>query len=205
VTATLLYVTDPMCSWCFGFAPVLAGVQAELARGVTLRMVLGGLAPDSTEPMPEELKIYIQEAWRAVEARSGVRFEWSYWERNSPRRSTWPACRAVLAAGERGPEMFAAIQHAYYREARDPSRGEVLLEVAAELGFEPTAFAERLESPEVADLLRRDFLLRDRLGASSFPSLGLERNGELALLTRGWIDPVPLREALARAGLLGTD
>ena len=65
MTATVLYVTDPMCSWCFGFAPVLAGVQAELTRGVTLRMVLGGLAPDSTEPMPEELKTYIQEAWRA--------------------------------------------------------------------------------------------------------------------------------------------
>ena len=175
----IAYVADPMCAWCWGFAPVLADVEARLPEGVETKLVLGGLAPDSDVPMPESMRRYIQSAWRDIEARTEARFEWRYWERNEPRRSTWPACRAVLAAGERGEEMFGAIQTAYYREARDPSRLEVLLDLASGLGFEREEFAAHMEGPEVASLLEADFNLRDRIGASSFPSLGIERDGFL--------------------------
>ena len=202
MTTRLLYVADPMCSWCFGFAPVLARVRRDLAPHVELHLVLGGLAPDSEEPMPETTRRYVQQAWREVEARSGARFEWSYWDRCQPRRSTWPACRAVLAAGAQGEAMFEAIQRAYYREARDPSDRAVLVELGAQLGFEAAAFVAAIDAPETRDLLAAEFELRDRLGASGYPSLGLERDGELRLLTHGWIDEAPLRELFSAEGLL---
>ena len=70
----LIYVADPMCSWCWGFAPVLDEVRATLGLDVPLRYVMGGLAPDSVEPMPPEVREYVQSAWDAVEvADSAVR------------------------------------------------------------------------------------------------------------------------------------
>ncbi|MFT7668746.1 MAG: putative protein-disulfide isomerase [Planctomycetota bacterium] len=198
----LFYIADPMCSWCFAFAPLIDRVQQSLAAGVTLRYVLGGLAPDDQQPMSDETKGYIKSAWQSIEARTTTRFNWEYWDVCQPKRSTWPACRAVLAAGDRGPEMFAAIQQAYYLDARDPSNFEVLVEIGAQLGFDPSAFHEAIDSPKASAALTQDFELRDKLGARSFPSLGVGQNGQLKLLTSGWIEEAQLLSTLEREGLL---
>ena len=42
--ARLIYVMDPMCSWCWGFAPVLQGLAEQAAEhGVPLVLRVGGL------------------------------------------------------------------------------------------------------------------------------------------------------------------
>jgi putative protein-disulfide isomerase len=201
-TGRLLYVADPMCSWCWGFAPVLSKLEPRLRSGVGLQLVMGGLAPDDDRPMDPATARYVQNAWHAVEARTGARFEHAFWERCTPRRSTWPACRAVLAAEERGREMFDAIQRAYYLEARDPSDRATLVTIAGELGFDESAFAERIDADETRAALRRDFELRDRAGVNGYPSLVLERGGEATMLTRGWVDEPEAARVLGHAGVL---
>jgi len=198
----LLYVADPMCSWCWGFAPVLASVTADLPDDVGVRLVLGGLAPDSDVPMDDAMVRYVQDAWHAVAARSGAEFNHAFWEQHHPKRSTWPACRAVLAAGERSREMYEAIQRAYYLEAHDPSDRATLIELAGELGLDPAKFDATLDAPETHALLAEEFALRDRLGATGYPSVGLERNGELKLIAAGWNDEPALRAIFEREGLL---
>ena len=38
--ARLLYVMDPMCSWCWGFAPVVEALATQAAeRGVPMQLV----------------------------------------------------------------------------------------------------------------------------------------------------------------------
>ena len=88
MSETLYYVADPMCSWCWGFQPVLGRVKAALPEEVTLRYVMGGLAKDTDEPMPEETRAYVQNAWREVSATTGARFNWDFWSRCKPRRSS---------------------------------------------------------------------------------------------------------------------
>ena len=118
----LIYVGDPMCSWCWGFSRALDGVH-DLVGEVPIRYVMGGLARDSDKPMLDETRAYIQGQWRMVTAETGAEFNWSFWEVNVPRRSTYPSCRAVIAAGIQGAArlMFEAIQRAYYQQARNPS------------------------------------------------------------------------------------
>ncbi|HCN45385.1 MAG TPA: disulfide bond formation protein DsbA, partial [Pseudomonas sp.] len=49
MTARLLYVMDPMCSWCWGFAPVAAALIAQAQQaGVETRLVVGGLRTGSS-------------------------------------------------------------------------------------------------------------------------------------------------------------
>ncbi|RME33176.1 MAG: DsbA family protein, partial [Gammaproteobacteria bacterium] len=145
----IYYVLDPMCSWCWGFNPALEMLLEALPPGEKVRYVMGGLAPDSTEPMPAQTREYVREQWRLVSARTGAHFNWDFWERCRPRRSTWPACRAVIAAGLQGernvPGMIRAIQEAYYLQARNPSEREVLIELAGEIGLDPHRFALDLE------------------------------------------------------------
>ena len=119
-----------MCSWCYGFRSVRDQVIAHAGPQTRVRYVMGGLAADSNEPMPETMRGYVQEAWRAVAATTGVSFNWDFWSRCTPRRSTYASCRAVIAAGGQGPQLFDRIQRAYYEEARNPSDEETLVACA---------------------------------------------------------------------------
>ena len=201
MSATLLYVADPMCSWCWGFAPVLASVTEDLRDDVSVRYVMGGLAPDSDEPMEEAMKEYIRGAWRSVTERAGVRFNWSYWEMASPRRSTWPACRAVVAARQQSPELgwrlFEAIQRAYYLEARNPSDLEVLVGAARTLApdLDLPRFEAELDGPQVRALFEADRRLAAELGAHGFPWLGEVGTEGVRVLSAGWS---PAEEVLGR-------
>ena len=85
--ARLLYVVDPMCSWCWGFTGVRAQVSEEFPDH-EWQLVMGGLAPDSDEPMEEETRAYVQDAWRAVAQRTGAEFNHDFWTECAPRRST---------------------------------------------------------------------------------------------------------------------
>ena len=196
--STIYYVADPMCSWCWGFSPVLEQVVGELPSGASVQYVMGGLARDSDEPMSEEVRSYVQNAWRQVSATTGARFNWDFWGQCQPRRSTYPACRAVLAGGLQGalPEMFAALQRAYYTEARNPSDTSTHLALASELGLDTDRFAEDLASTRVEELLQRDFAQRRELGVYEFPSLILETEGGRYSIVRGWATLEAVRERL---------
>ena len=202
----LVYVADPMCSWCWGFAGVLATAEAQLRPEVTLELVLGGLAPDDDAPMSDSMRLYVQSAWRAVEERTGATFEHAFWSKHRPRRSTWPACRAVLVAEELSPgsgrAMFAAIQRAYYLETRDPSDRAVLAEVAREQGLDAQTFAARLDAPRIQERLEADFARRDALSITVYPSVALEHGDRTEVLTRGWTDAETFLELLRERGLL---
>jgi len=196
----LLYVVDPMCSWCWGFT----GVRREVSEAfpdLEWQLVMGGLAPDSDEPMDEATRTYVQEAWRAVSQRTGAEFNHDFWTECAPRRSTYPSCRAVIVAGESGKaeEMLAAIQRAYYQEARNPSDTETLTALAADIGLDPSEFELALHSPETQTQLTEDFALRSTIGAYSFPSVGLLEGDQAQLLTTGWCDAQALASAIRAA------
>jgi putative protein-disulfide isomerase len=46
------YVADPMCSWCWGFTPVIDAIEATYRDRLTGTMAMGGLRPGTTAPMP---------------------------------------------------------------------------------------------------------------------------------------------------------
>jgi putative protein-disulfide isomerase len=47
-----VYFADPMCSWCYGFAPVMRQLRQRYGDVAQVRPVMGGLRPGTTEPMP---------------------------------------------------------------------------------------------------------------------------------------------------------
>ncbi len=189
---TLYYVLDPMCSWCWGFRPVfeslLDHISTNLPDQINIQYVMGGLAPDSDQPMPEETCLYIQKQWSAVETTLGAKFNWDFWSECQPRRSTYPACRAVIAVGQQGekniPAMIIAIQKAYYLQARNPSDLETLIELVEEIDLNVDQFKYDVSSPQTEQLLRTDFETRRKLGVNSFPTVLLETANGVHFLAR---------------------
>lgn len=186
----LYYIADPMCSWCWGFSPVLESVSGVLPVEIPIRYVMGGLARDSEEPMSVETRSYVQSQWRLVAEQTGAEFNWDFWKNCEPRRSTYPACRAVIAAGMQRPEgteaMFNAIQRAYYLEARNPSNAETLAQLAGEAGLDADRFRVDLVSNHTDELLHKDFELRRSLHADKFPTMILDHDENQFWLAYGY-------------------
>lgn len=192
MTATLYYIHDPMCSWCWAFRPVLSELLSRLPKTVTAVKLLGGLAADTSEPMPEAMQERLQQTWRRIEQSvPGTRFNYDFWKLTTPRRATYPACRAVLAAREQGADeaMLEAIQMAYYLQARNPSDSDTLLQLAGELGLDTAAFSEALHSERIQQQLQREVDRARALGADSFPSLVLEFDGNHWPVPVDYLDP----------------
>jgi putative protein-disulfide isomerase len=175
---TLYYVHDPMCSWCWGFSPVWNQIKQELPQQIKLISWVGGLAPDSDEAMPQSMRDHLQATWKRIsDVIPGTQFNFDFWTLNTPRRSTYPACRAVIVArqmADKEDEMTLAIQHAYYLEAKNPSDLETLNEVAVSIGLDLEQFRQRMFSTELLQDFESELQSVRNIGVNSFPSLVLE-------------------------------
>lgn len=193
-TRILHYIHDPMCSWCWAFRPVWAAIRAQLPDDVRTNQLLGGLAPDTPDQMPHEMRRKIREIWRTIERNvPGTRFNFDFWDLCIPRRATLPACRAVIAARQQGVQfeerMILALQTAYYLQARNPSDESTLVSIAGETGLDPARFAADLGSEPTDRQLQQEIASARRMAVDGFPSLVLEEGAGLRPLRIDYRDP----------------
>ncbi len=205
---TLYYFGDPMCSWCWGFRPVLEQIDQEYPelKRVT---VMGGLRGGEEVPMADDLAEMIRGAWLRIEQSTGQSFNHDLWRDHRPLATTWPACRAVLSARLLDPAAewpyMVGMFEAYFTRALDPSRRETHLGVAEKQGLDTEAFAAMLESEEVEQALQLDLLTTQRFGITGFPSVVLSVDDENFLISPGYQPVEGLRKAInavyAKAGI----
>ena len=198
---TLYYIHDPMCSWCYAFGPVWAQLQAALPASVKVQRLLGGLAPDNQTPMDEAMRQRLEAAWQRIEKSvPGTTFNFDFWRQCTPYRSTYPSCRAVIAATMQNSEydeaMTRAIQRAYYQQARNPSEVDTLIEIATETGLDKDVFSKRIASEETETELQRQITLASRIGADSYPALILSVNGSRWPVGIDYNDPAPMLDTI---------
>jgi len=184
---TLYYVHDPMCSWCWGFREQWHKLQIALTDKVNIEYVLGGLAPDTNQLMPMGMQKTIKETWQKIQQEiPGVNFNFNFWKLNQPRRSTYPACRAIIAARKQQPEsalkMLLAIQQAYYLQAKNPSDIDVLISLAEKIGLNAVLFASEINAASCQDVLLKEIYFCREIHVHSFPSLVFEKDAVQRLL-----------------------
>lgn len=191
MTSRLLYVMDPMCSWCWGFAPVVrALVEQARAAGVPLALVMGGLRTGHGAALEPTTRRYILEHWHAVHDATAQPFRFEGALPDGFVYDTEPACRAVVSARHLDEDcawaLVGEIQQAFYGEGRDVTQASVLTELAERVGLPRGEFATTFDSQDCHQTTLADFSWARDLGIAGFPTLLAERNGQLALLTNGY-------------------
>ena len=203
----LIFVGDPMCSWCYGFGKQLADVQGAFPE-MSLDIVVGGVGAGATEPLTLAQREFRLGHWSRVEAASGLPFDREAFKtRTGFVYDTEPACRAVVAARLMAPSIdqlgvFRAIQHGFYAEGLDVTDGEVLAKLLAEtmtrLGFPTTAeaFLVVWRAREAVAATQEDFQQARGWGISSFPTLLLQDGSKLYNLVTGFVGASELRSLI---------
>ncbi|WP_294963285.1 DsbA family protein [Sulfurimonas sp.] len=182
---TLYYILDPMCSWCYAFAPSWKKLLQNLPSHVEIEYIHGGLARHSDVPMPQEMQDMLQNTWKEIEQKVGTKFNYDFWSKCKPRRSTYLACQACVSARAQNKEyeMIQEIQKAYYQDALNPSDRDTLELAASNINLDVEKFSHDLESKEIVNLFEEDLNKRRNLGIRSFPSLVLKSNNEYFSIT----------------------
>lgn len=184
----LWYFADPMCSWCWGFSPVIEAVRAQYRDRLKIALVLGGLRHE-TEPMTAAQREEILHHWRAVHELTGQPFRFDGALPEGFVYDTEPACRAVATMGGIDPAqvfpLFRAIQTAFYAEGRDVTRASVLAELAAGLGVGPAAFLQAFDSDDARARTQAHFRQARQAGVRGFPALILQQDAQLHAVSAG--------------------
>ena len=191
-TPHLIYFSDPMCSWCYGFSPVIEEIRREFGRALPIRIVMGGLRPGTETPMTEEAKLEVGEHWVHVHEATGLPFNGAGMSAPGFVYDTDPAARAVVVARRQGEEMAASFlgrtQRAFYAEGRDVTQAGTLGEIAEELELEREPFLAAWATEEAKQETWRDYAISQRAGVTGFPTLvaGPNDEGVYGVVTRGY-------------------
>jgi len=199
----LVYFADPMCSWCWGFAPQIALLQERLGLQVPILAIMGGLRPGTREPMNEALKSAVRSHWAHVAERTGQPSDCSFFDRAAFVYDTEPACRAVVTVRNLRPDMtlsyLQAVQQAFYAEGRDVTQAGELAACAEGIGLARDSFLSEFDSDEMGEATERDFLTAQRLQVTGFPTLFAEEGGQPPVrLLEGYRDVTTLIPALEK-------
>lgn len=186
----LWYFADPMCSWCWGFSPVIEAVREAYHERLKIALVLGGLRPGTTSPMTALTRDEILHHWHQVHERSGQPFRFDGALPDGFIYDTEPASRAVVTAGGLDASkifaMFKAIQAAFYAAGRDVTQPAVLAELAVGIGIDPAAFLQAFDSDAARAKTQAHFAQSRKAGVRGFPTLILQRGEQLDRITDGW-------------------
>src|SRR5690554_4706244 len=140
----LIYIMDPMCSWCWGFAPVVDAIQAAHPE-LPIHLVAGGLRPGVTDPMQDSARQALAEHWQAVREASGQPLLDPAGLPAGFIYNTEPACRALVVARELDAErlwpLAKSVQHAFYARALDVTQCSVLADLAEQAGYARSRFS----------------------------------------------------------------
>jgi putative protein-disulfide isomerase len=171
----LVYFADPMCSWCWGFSPVISAIGERFGKALPIRLVMGGLRPGTIKPMDEASKVSMRSHWEHVHQASGQPFDFDFFERETFVYDTEPASRAVVVTRRRsmhdGLAALRRIQAAFYGENRDVTAAATLTKIAGELGFEAAQFRAEFDAAAALNETQSDFALSRNAGITGFPTL----------------------------------
>jgi len=188
-TTKLIYIGDPMCSWCYGIAPEITKVKDNYKDQLSYELIMGGLRPYNTQMMVE-LKDFLAHHWEEVNERSGQEFSYDILNSNDITYDTEPPSRATVVVRKIAPEkemtFFKQVQIVFYLENKNMHLTESYQSILNDLDIDYDLFTKLFESAEMKNEVKLDFEKSQKMGIRSFPTLVLKHKDDLHLISNGY-------------------
>jgi len=185
----LIYVADPMCSWCYGISEEVASLKSKYAEKMGFQLVMGGLRPYNTETM-QDLGEMLSHHWDAVEERSGRPFKRDILSDVSFIYDTEPPSRAVISMRAINPEaefdFFKDVQVAFYRDNENTNDEQTYVNLLPKYGVDAETFLKYYHSEGMKSAVKVDFAIASKLEVRGFPTLMLESDEAYHVISRGY-------------------
>ncbi len=197
-----VYIGDPMCSWCWGFAPVLDELQRTF--NIPIDVMVGGLRPGPVaEPLDKHMRDFLAHHWEQVAATSGQAFDHAGLQRpDGWRYDTELPCVAVVTMRELAQaetlRFFARLKRAFYAENIDITTVDAYPQLLAGFDVSEDVFVDLLQSDAMKKAAWQDFATARKLGVSGFPTLLIQDGERWTLASAGYTGAEILIPSLRR-------
>ncbi len=186
----LVYFASPMCSWCWGFSPVIQQLEASYGMD-KIRLVLTPFRVDTTEPMDDALRNYVLGQWHKVHQATGQAFDFRFAMPDDFIYNTTLVCLSIKAFCKQLPaqelEYMRVLQQAYYTENQNLTSKAVLLQIVQGFDLDIKSFKQDLFGQQVKLELNEDFSLCQQLAVQSYPTLMLHQQDDYHLIANGYL------------------
>ncbi len=199
MTPKVLFVTDPMCSWCWGMASEIEHARRGATGEFEFDCLLGGINVGSSHPISDFARARLADIWRRVNRVTGAAFgaglpggDFVY--------NSLPACIAAEAIREltQAPpfEFVHRLQRRFFVDGNDVANEACLAGEAAALGVDSAQFAQACRDTAIVARVHEGFAIAKSYGTAALPSVLLEVRGVRRLVAGGYVDAPTLIDSL---------
>lgn len=195
----IIYYTDPLCCWSWGFEPQWRRLLYEYADKIVFRYVMGGLLPswkNFSDPMYSVSRpMQMGPVWFEASEATGMPMNHKIWVKDPP-ASSYPACIAVkcaqLQSSSAGVKYLRLLREAVMIDGKNIAKQEVLTNIAQALAssypnlLNPDKFAGDLTNNNGLEAFRADMNEVQTKGINRFPTLIMKSSTKPAIIMTGY-------------------
>ena len=200
-TAKLVYYTDALCGWCYGFSPVMRKIQEEYRNKIDIDVVSGGLFLNDRVGPIDKVAPYIKTgAYQKVEQATGVEFGNGFLNQKDMVLNSLPPAIALCIVKESVPEkaldFVELLLAANYDHGMNPDDSKAYEKYAIQIGIDAQEFNIKMRNSIYAQKALEDFERYRSEGIQGYPSLVLETENKKYHLTTGFMPYEELKPLL---------
>ena len=187
----VVFVTDPLCSWCWGMLPQMLDVRSRLQDEALFDLMMAGMQIGGPRPLAEHEFTRLKSLWAEVSETTGQRFSGRLPADETFVYHSEMACRAVeamrICQSEPPWEFFLRLQQAFYLQALNINKPSVVRRLVKDMDVSEDDFLKAYESSHVREHTRALFDEAKRLGAHALPTVLLDLGEGPKLVSGGYV------------------
>lgn len=213
---TITYIYDALCGWCYGFSPVIRQFHQQYADAFDFTVLSGGMMTGARVKPISASMAYIEQAYKVVEDRTGVRFGEAYLT-NILQPGTYVSdsekpgmamtlFKAILPESDQSGAAVAfagTLQQALYRDGVDLNVDAAYGPLVEPFDIDPGEFVAHLSDPAIKEQTWAEFNLVSQYGITGFPTVIATVGDNLYALARGYVPYAQLDGAAQQLLKLG--
>lgn len=195
-SATLFYIGDPMCSWCYAMSDILKEVEEYCTfLNINFKIIVAGLRGSKSEEWNSSFKSFLKNEWINISKVASKEFSFELFNLDYFDYDTTNACKAILIVkkllkdrednNKTTLEFFSKIQKKFYAQSLDTKELDFYKDICEDLNISFDEFSKLFLDNKIEQELKDEFRF-SRTFSSSMPSLILVKDGKKIDISIGY-------------------
>lgn len=205
VKPKIYYVYDPLCGWCFAYAPIMTKLAQEFKDQVEFVVIPGGMIVGENVRPIREIAPYLLQAIPELEEISGVKMGEPYMamvKEGSYIASSYRPSLAMVVFKSfhtgRDVEYAHKVQQSYFIEAKDIMGDSLYMDLARQFEIVPEEFMKRMADTSYQTKTQEHFDFAAYLHTKGFPALVGKSGDSFIKITYGYLSEEESRKKIQK-------
>lgn len=196
------YIYDALCGWCYGFSKTFHRFYDRYESNIQFHVLSGGMVRGEKEGPIGEVAGYIQDAYKEVEQRTGVKFGEKFIDGTLKEgsahftsiRTSVAMTVMKLSSPEKQVPYALSLQKAIYQDGVEPTDDMAFAKIASKFGQDTTQFLALMKQDRVLKRTEQEFDAVNKMGVKGFPTVIIQMGDKAVPIAKGYTELADLEK-----------